>query len=239
MPDDAAPFPGVIHDLTRPIGSGPTDTWDTPEKGMGLRYRFRYRRHWSLGDNGSQAEVLIDEHYGTHVDAPDHVIRGTTTVDRLDLRRLTGSAVVLDCRPWTGQGITARVLDAVGAEVRAGDIVLLCSSEPAVRPGTLPEVQTHLLPSGAEWLVARGVASIGMETLGLEHVHEGIVERRCYEPTDTDPWPAHRIVLEHDIYIIEGLADLSALAGQRVAFVGLPLPIVGGSGSPIRAIAWA
>lgn len=234
------PFAGTtLHDLTRPIGHGPTEGWDTPEPGFGLRYRFRYRRNWSTGDNGSQAEIIIDEHYGTHVDAPDHVIRGTATVDTLDLDRLTGTAIVLDCRAYTGQGITAEMLDAVGADVLPGDIVLLCSSEPEVTPGELPQVQTHLTTTGAEWLVERGAASVGIETIGLEHVHEGIVVRHCYEPTDADPWPAHRILLAEEIYIIEGLADLSGLAGQRVTFAGLPLPIVCGSGSPIRAVAWA
>jgi arylformamidase len=230
---------GTLYDLTRPLGDGPTPDWDTPEPGFGLRYRYRYRRHWSQGDNGSQGELIIDEHVGTHVDAPDHVVRGGATAERMDLRRLVGPASVLDVRPWRGHGIDAKILDDVGAGVQAGDIVLLCSSEPPVPAGSLPQVQTHLTSSGAQWLVDHQVHAVGVETIGLEHVRDGIVVRRCYQPSVADPWPAHRICLANDVYVIEGLADLAPLAGTRVTFLALPLPIVGGSGSPVRAVAWS
>jgi kynurenine formamidase len=36
---------------------------------------------------------------------------------------------------------------------------------------------------------------------------------------------------------IENLGDLSPVAGKRFRFIGLPLRIRGGSGSPIRAVA--
>jgi kynurenine formamidase len=36
---------------------------------------------------------------------------------------------------------------------------------------------------------------------------------------------------------IENLADLSAVAGKTFQFIGLPLKIRDGSGSPIRAVA--
>lgn len=229
-----------IHDLTRPLGEGPTEEWDTPEQGFGLRYRFQYRRDWSMGSNGAQGEFLMDEHRGTHVDAPYHVIRDGETADRMDLTKLAGEAVVLDCRAWTGRAIDETVLDQVGGEVREGDIVLLCSDEPAVPAGTLPVVQTHLTVGGARWLAERRIATVGMETIGLEHVHEGIVVRDCMAEHVEIPWPAHRVCAEHGIYIIEGLSStLVDIAGQRVWFAGLPLPIVGGTGSPIRAVAWS
>ena len=41
----------------------------------------------------------------------------------------------------------------------------------------------------------------------------------------------------HDFVIIENLANLDQLSRSRVTFLGLPLPLVGGSGSPIRAAA--
>jgi arylformamidase len=73
----------------------------------------------------------------------------------------------------------------------------------------------------------------------IEGVRDGIVTRRCDQPTVADPWPAHRICLANDVCVIEGLADLAELAGTRFTFLALPLPIVGGSGSPVRAVAWS
>jgi len=42
---------------------------------------------------------------------------------------------------------------------------------------------------------------------------------------------------KHDYVIIENLANLGRVPVARFTFVGLPLPLVGGSGSPIRAAA--
>ena len=42
----------------------------------------------------------------------------------------------------------------------------------------------------------------------------------------------------NDVYIIEGLTGLEVLKGKRVMFSALPLPIPGGSGCPVRAVAW-
>ncbi|HZS32400.1 MAG TPA: hypothetical protein VFC42_03375 [Methylomirabilota bacterium] len=41
----------------------------------------------------------------------------------------------------------------------------------------------------------------------------------------------------HDFVIIENLAHLDLVPASRFTFVGLPLPLAGGSGSPIRAAA--
>jgi len=52
--------------------------------------------------------------------------------------------------------------------------------------------------------------------------------------------PVHRTLLvEHGVHIIENL-DLEALAAEAVReflFVCLPLKFVGGTGSPVRAVA--
>jgi kynurenine formamidase len=39
------------------------------------------------------------------------------------------------------------------------------------------------------------------------------------------------------VILIENLANLSAIGERRFTFVGLPLKIKGGTGSPIRAVA--
>jgi kynurenine formamidase len=122
--------------------------------------------------------------------------------------------------------------------VRPGDIVLLCTDEV---PGTLDAFvteQTHVTVDGAEWLVRQGVKAVGVEPSGFEHVYQRVVVDQCYRPEVENPWPAHRICLAADIYIIEGLTNLGVIAGERVQFSALPLPVPGSSGSPVRAVAW-
>ncbi len=49
--------------------------------------------------------------------------------------------------------------------------------------------------------------------------------------------PAHKAALAAGLPIFEALVNLDRVAGRRFTFIGLPLRIVGGEASPIRAIA--
>jgi arylformamidase len=230
-----------VIDLTRPMthqtlidlgGRRVVEGWLTSDIVM------HWQRHWDRGDNGAQGQWTIGDHFGTHVDAPIHVVRGGPAIDQIDLGKLIGEAVVLDCRFAQGTGLTSKELERAGADVRPGDIVLICSDEP---PGTIDAFntrQTHVTPDGAAWLVRRGVKAVGVEPSGFEHVYQRVVLDQCYRPEVDDPWPAHRICLSAGIYVIEGLINLASIAGQRVNFSALPLPVPGSSGSPVRAVAW-
>lgn len=230
-----------IHDLTRPMThetlialAGRLAVGDAPVKDL----EFSWLRSWEQGDNGAQCQWTLNDHFGTHVDAPSHVVRGAASVDQLDLSRLFGEAVVIDCSHARGRGLTGSDFAGARPGIRRGDIVLVYSGE---EPGTREEYlvsQTYVTPEGAQWLVDAGVHAVGVEPYGFEHVYDGVCVRHCYRPEVTDPWPAHRVCLSAGIYIIEGLTNLAGLAGRRVRFCGLPLPVPNSSGSPIRAIAW-
>jgi kynurenine formamidase len=199
-----------------------------------------YLRDWSH-ENGCVCFWGLCDHYGTHVDAPFHVVPGGPTIDQIDITRLCGEAVVLDCTFATGRGLSGEHLEraADGVDLRRGDIVLLHSADPPITQETFLVEQTHVVEGGAEWLVDRGVASVGVEVWSFEHFYEALNVHYWYEKTTPTPhWPAHQIVLRAGCYIIEGLSDLSNLLGRRIGFSALPLPVPGSSGSPVRAVAW-
>ena len=96
-----------------------------------------------------------------------------------------------------------------------------------------------MLDELAQWLVDRGVRTVGVETYSFENLYEGIFVHKWYEKdTEAPHWPAHTICLRENVYIIEGLASLKDIVGERVRFSALPLPVPGSSGSPVRAVAW-
>jgi arylformamidase len=230
-----------IIDLTRPMtaqtlvelgGRKVREGWMVKE------IEVRWLRSWEDGDNTTQCTWTMSDHFGTHVDAPIHVIKGAPAIDQLDLSRLVGPAVVLDLSFAQGRGITAADLDAAQPQPRPGDIVLIYIGEPA---GTIEEYlmhQTYVTVEGAQWLVEHQVGAVGVETACFEHGYQRTVIDRCYEPSEHNPWPAHRICLESDVYIIEGLTNLAVIAGERVHFAAAPLPVPRSSGSPVRALAW-
>jgi kynurenine formamidase len=80
---------------------------------------------------------------------------------------------------------------------------------------------------GARWLSKRGVFAAGSDTVAFERVPGAM--------------PVHvHLLVENGIHIIEAL-NLEELARDRIyefVFVAAPLKIRGGTGSPIRPIAF-
>ena len=53
------------------------------------------------------------------------------------------------------------------------------------------------------------------------------------------PFPAHSLMHKANRYGLASLCNLDKLIGKgRFRFIGFPLKIKGGTGSPIRAVAW-
>src|SRR4029079_9260102 len=152
-----------LHDLTRPM---------TRETIVALAGKLadgdpRYAeitkdplRSWQT-DNGAIFHVHIQDHFGTHVDAPIHTIRDANSIDQVDLGRFFGEAYVVDASAHTLEALGPEHFEEIAADVREGDIVLIHSLD---RPGSLDayiEQQTWVAPAGAQWLVDRGVKCVG------------------------------------------------------------------------------
>lgn len=231
-----------LIDLTRPM---------TKETGIELagkmmaeenpygEVKVDYLRNWDT-ENGMVCQWTMSDHFGTHLDAPIHIVPNAATTDEVDINRLIGEAVVLDCSFANGRGISREDFERANKpKVQPDDIVLIYSAE---QPATLEEWvldQTFVTPDGAEWLVKQGIKAVGVEPFGFEHLYEGLFVKDYYNKNTPPPhWPAHTICLQANVYILEGLASLADVVGERLHFSALPLPVPGSSGSPVRAVAW-
>jgi arylformamidase len=204
------------------------------------RVEVRYLADWSTA-SGSVARFEIFDHIGTHMDAPYHTNEDGVTLEGVDISRLIGEAVVLDLyRGDVDYGYTAKDLAGAEPEIREGDIVLIHSGYRDVEKATDRIKQTYLTVEAAEWLVERGVKSVGCEPAGIEHLPDGYFVHKWYAKDTPNPpsWPAHRVLLGSHVYIIEGLTNLDRIKGQRVRFAALPLNLPGLTGCPVRAVAW-
>jgi arylformamidase len=233
--------PDVI-DLTWPMTedtiiklAGKMVEGDSPYRKLELSYL----RDWDR-ENGTVCQWTLNDHFGTHLDSPYHLVPGAPSVDRVDLNHLIGEAVVIDVSFANGRGLTSEDFERALPRVQPGDIVLIYSAEQF--DNSLEEYitkQTYVMPDGAEWLVRAGVKAVGVQPFSFEHFYEGIFVHDWYNKATPEPhWPAHQAVLKHGVYIIEGVHDMERIVGKRVRFSAMPLPVVGSSGSPVRAIAW-
>lgn len=182
-----------------------------------------------LAEDGWNATTLeLYSHSGTHMDAPRHFLPDGDTLDRQPLGVLVGQAMVVNLAPIEPRELIGvdHLTEAVGS-VEPGARLLL-RTDWHKRYGTrayrheLPRISLEL----AEWLVARQVALVGVEPPSVADVNN------LRELTDV-----HQTLFRGNVAVVEGLAHLDQITAPRVEFIALPLKIVGGDGSPVRAIA--
>jgi kynurenine formamidase len=183
-------------------------------------------------------QLVMNEHNGTHVDAPAHFISDAkpaahVTIDRVPAGRLLGRGARIDCRQMKeGDYVSAEQVksweDQHGA-LEAGDIALFNFGWAAhwrLRPQD--EHYTRDWPGvghdAAKYLVERSVAALGVDTLSPD------------PPAALASNPIHPFVLENQVLIIENLTNLDRLP-DFCLFFAAPLKIKDGSGSPLRALA--
>jgi len=186
-------------------------------------------------DGWNATTLHLYSHCGTHMDAPTHFGVSDRTLDQISLDRCIGPAWVVD--PIGEEGghgtLYERALIRVGDlgpaadKIQMGDGLLLRTGwsrrvgTPAYRD-KLPRVSLEL----AQWCVARGVRMLGVEPPSVADVNN------LEELT-----AVHKVLLQADIVIVEGLANLDQIRGERVTFMALPLKVAGGDGAPVRALA--
>jgi len=205
--------------------------------------------------------LIIEEHVGTHMDAPAHFIpapetglphatdAGRTTVEKVDLQQLVGPCVVVDCRPLRGQAepgmspiITADYLkawEAAHRPFRPGEIVLLQTGWTTDFYKPFPEGldfgwNVVVAKKAPGWPAPDGAAMTYLADAGIRTVGVDTNSMGSLQ-FDEDP---HWAGLGRGMLFVERLVNLDQLPMEGAYFVFLPIKIEGGSGAPGRAIAF-
>ena len=217
-----------LLDLTHPMAP------DMPVWPTHPRFTKEVVESYDRGDVACNHALCMSEHSGTHFDAPLHFVRGAPAIDAIELQRFFGRMVTIDaCGMAPRAAVEAgRILDFERrhGSIRPGDAVLFHFGWDAYWNDPHPQQRfltdwPGLSREACELLMERQVRIVGSDCLSID----------CFGSTD---FPAHNILLRAGILVGENFAGLGAV--PPFAFlVTLPLPIRGGSGSPLRAIAIA
>jgi kynurenine formamidase len=175
----------------------------------------------------------MGEHTGTHVDALNHMGRAYRegSIDRMPLTTFFTEGLCIDLshkglRKLIEQSDLQAALVAAKLDLRPGDTLLLYTNHYRRAYGS-PDWENGpgLSAEATRWLGGQGIAAFGVETAapGVSGVSNKDVHRICGELGFTH---------------YENLINLHLLVGRgRFSFIGLPLKIRGGTGSPVRAVA--
>jgi kynurenine formamidase len=191
--------------------------------------------------------VTTPEHGGTHLDAPIHFSEGAQTTDRIPLERLIGPAAVVDVSAHAAADadyrITVADLEAWEAEygrIPDGAILLLRTGFDAywgdrerymgtAERGAEAVALLHfpgLHPDAAEWLIRRrAIDAVGIDTPSIDY-------------GQSQAFRSHRILFAENVPAFENVANLDRLPATGGLVVALPMKIEGGSGGPLRIVAF-
>jgi kynurenine formamidase len=190
-----------------------------------------FKEIWKTSCGFEAHNLLISEHCGTHTDAVFEYDEEGPHLDESPLAYWYGPGVCLDVSSVQfPEYITAEVLEAAyaasGLEIRRGDIALLHTGHGDKVFPTLRYAEEYpgLTTDGAEWLASKGVVNIGVDNLAIDH-------------SDDAEFSAHQVCKRYGIVNTESLTNLDKVANRRFFYVGVPLNIREGTGSPIRAMA--
>ncbi len=187
------------------------------------------------------------EHGGTHLDAPSHFAKGKWSADQIPLERLTGKAVVIDVssRASTFPDYQINVADLEAWEKTNGkladDIIILFrtgygSFYPDAKKylgtderGAEAVAKLHfpaLHPEAADWLVKnRKIKAVGVDVASVDY-------------GQSKDFKTHQILYGHNIPGFENVANLDKLPVKGSFVIAMPMKIKGGSGAPLRIVAW-
>jgi kynurenine formamidase len=176
--------------------------------------------------------IQLSDHAGTHVDAWSHLSSDprASSVDRMPLDRFVGRATVVDAASYAaGQSIPVQVLDH---PLPDGCEVVLFRTAACPDPPPSPSVYLTEFPGLTSELVHlladRGVRAVGTDARSID---------LAADEGGAHGLPAHRACLAREVVVFENLLLPEDLVGREFLFVGVPLHLVGATGSPVRAVA--
>ncbi len=159
--------------------------------------------------------MTFNSHFGTHMDAPLHMVENGKSLDTYAPERFVGKAVVLDVR---GRGVI-RPQDCDLDRMTPGDFVFfLTGHSDAMHEAEYYKTNPVLSPEIAQELVDRRAGMVGLDS---------------WTP-DNAPYTLHKLFFRNDILILENLVGLEPLAGLRTDAIVAPLKVRHADGAPCR-----
>ncbi len=234
---------GQWIDLTHDF-SEETIYWPTAEP---FKKTTVFRGHTDAGFYYTAYNFSAAEHGGTHIDAPIHFYEGRNTVDQIPIEQLIGPGVVVKKKKKVkgNRNYQFSVKDILDWEKEHGvitenSIVLIDTGSSKLWPNLKEYMGTEergqeavsklkfpgIHPDAAKFLaIRRKIKAVGLDTPSLDFGGSKLFK-------------THQILFEKNIPGFENVANLDKLPPKGFTIFALPMKIKGGSGGPLRIVAF-
>lgn len=168
-------------------------------------------------DGFSMHSFHFGGHSGTHIDSQSHFITGGKHINEYPLSKFVGAGMVIDAR-----GVNVIDIDILGNIKIKKDSVVLFWTDYVNQSGETTYFQNYPVMGKtlAERLVSIGVKMVGIDGPSIDH----------------EPYPIHRLLLKHDILLLENLCNLESVYKKRCRVYAFPMNVPT-DGVPVRVVA--
>lgn len=178
-------------------------------------------------------KLEMSEHTGTHVDALSHMSSANygQTIDTMPLSMFYTEGICLDFSDKQPMELIEacdiqQALIKAQLTLKQGDTILFFTDH----------YRKHF--NTPDWPRNPGISAEAARWLGLQKIAAFGVESMAPGVSGVSNKEVHKICGEMGFTHYENMVNLHKLVGRgRFQFIGLPLKIRGGTGSPVRAIA--
>lgn len=192
--------------LTNDMGVWPGDT--------PFSFQLTYTKEQTTSVN--IGEVATSVHTGTHLDAPFHYDNEGEKIHELDVSLFIGPAKVVDVRGHDTIG--RKELENFDLDGVSRLLLRSMDRENTAFPNKYPTLRDDIGP----FLKEKGIHLIGTDCPSVDSV-------------DSKELPAHHSLYDNGVYILENLV-LNDVKQGLYELIAIPLAIVGGDASPVRAV---
>ena len=163
-----------------------------------------------------ETDISMNLHTGTHIDFPKHMIPEGKLSDDYEIDQFIGKCYVVDVT-FLNRRILKKDLTSINLDTY--DFIIFKTKN------SLSDVfnsdYIYLSEEAAAFLAEADLKGVGIDALGIEREQPG--------------HPTHRLLLNKDILIYEGLS-LKDVEEGVYEFIGLPTKIGSVEASPVRAL---
>lgn len=180
------------------------------------------RANYSEGTTFAIARVDMVANTGTYMDAPFHRFADGKDVGALPLEKLADLDGVIVDAVRAGRAIGAELFDGLGLSGKA--VLVHTGWSRHWRTPAYFEGNPYLTRAAVDRLVSVCPALVGIDSLNIDDTRDGAR-------------PAHTLLLQAEIPIVEHLTNLDALPARGFRFHCVPAPFHGLGSFPVRAYA--
>ena len=193
------------------------------------RQEFELIEYTVTVNSGTQNNLRMNLHCGTHIDAPYHYWKPGISVEKLPLEDMMGKCYTVSLHKNPLEEITANDLRPAVGNVAKGEMLFINTGWYKKWPTKEYETSYPYLSLEAGKLITKmGVSVLGLDTPGPDApIRSG---KRHGDPL-------HLELLSKGVPIIENLDNLDPISGKKVTVYAFPIKIAGSSGAPSRVVA--